>query len=90
MPRGGKRMGSGRKKSQDPTVTIRVPCSKKELIANWIHQNRFPDDQNRPTKATIGNAIEILNEALKLKANAGGKIKTEIRRVITVLEKSSL
>ena len=40
------------------------------------------------TGSKIAEAVEILTEALKLKSNAGGKIKVEIRKVLELLEAS--
>ena len=42
----------------------------------------------RDTISKIADAVEILTEALKLKSNAGGKIKLEIRKVLELLEAS--
>ena len=38
------------------------------------------------TGSKLAEAVEILTEALKLKSNAGGKIKLEIRKVLELLE----
>ena len=40
------------------------------------------------TSSKIAEAVEILTEALKLKSNAGGKIKLEIRKVLDLLRGS--
>ena len=40
------------------------------------------------TGSKIAEVVEILTEALKLKSNAGGKIKLEIRKVLELLEAS--
>ena len=44
--------------------------------------SKFEDD----TGSKIAEAVEILTEALKLKSNAGGKIKLEIRKVLELLK----
>jgi len=89
MSRGGKRTGAGRKRNPDPTVPIRVPLSKKAHIKAWLADGyRMPKLSQKDQKVLIESA-QILKEALKLKANAGGKIKQEIRFVIELLENLS-
>ncbi len=88
MARGGKRTGAGRKKSDDPTITIRIPLSKKYAVKQWIQTGEMPVYPDPEEQSGIMNALSILQDALKLKANAGGKIKTEIRRVIHILQQS--
>lgn len=89
MPRGGKRNGAGRKRNPDPTVPIRVPLSQKEHIKAWLADgDRMTGPSQKNQKALIESA-QILKEALKLKANAGGKIKQEIRLVIELLKSLS-
>lgn len=77
MPRGGKRKGAGRKKSAEPTVPIRVPLSQKQKIQKWLKQEQDGSDSEE--------IISILENALKLRANAGGKIKVEIRKALKLL-----
>ena len=85
MSRGGKRTGAGRKRNPDPTV----PLSKKAHIKAWLADGyRMPKLSQKDQKVLIESA-QILKEALKLKANAGGKIKQEIRFVIELLENLS-
>jgi len=86
MSRGGKRRGAGRKRSTDPTVTIRVPQSKVALVKEWIKGERSVPCQSDGSVGKIADSISILNHALGLKANAGGKIKTEIRKVLNILQ----
>ncbi len=86
MSRGGKREGAGRKKSADPTVTIRVPQSKVILVKEWVKGKHSVPYQSDESMSKIADSISLLNHALKLKANAGGKIKTEIRKVINILQ----
>jgi len=89
MASGGKREGSGRKK-KDPTTIIRIPNAKKNVIQQWIKQGCIETQRktNKEIKAIkdIKDIREILNNALKLKANAGGKIKTEIKLAIVGLD----
>lgn len=35
---GGRRAGAGRKRSAEPTITIRVPVSSKETVLQWVQQ----------------------------------------------------
>ncbi|MDR4515229.1 translesion error-prone DNA polymerase V autoproteolytic subunit [Nitrosomonas sp.] len=39
---GGQRTGAGRKRSAEPTVTVRVPASSKETILQWIRERKAP------------------------------------------------
>ena len=90
MARGGKREGAGRRKSADPSVTIRVPNSKKEIIKQWVEMGRFEKIKvfDREVEKTREDILVILHNALSLKANAGGKIKKEIRLAIELIRKS--
>ena len=88
MSRGGKRVGAGRKRGSEPTVTIRVPLSQKEKIKQGLK----PDSQtekNRIVSNHLTLSKEILSDALNLKANAGGKIKQEIRKALVLLNESA-
>ncbi len=88
MARGGKRKGAGRKKTSDPTIVMRIPESKKGLIKQWLSDD-FSVVEQRGKKATstsISKALDILKNALNLKANAGGKIKAEIRTAMIILQ----
>lgn len=87
MSRGGKRHGAGRKKSNDPSVTIRVPSSMKETIQHWIKKRSLPDHCGKNGQEEISASLSVLQNALTLKANAGGKIKTEIRQAIDILKR---
>ena len=91
MARGGKRAGSGRRKSTDPSVTIRVPGSKKETIQHWIKAGSFEKAKSFDHKAeeVTEEVLTILQNALSLKANAGGKIKKEIRLAIGLMQNSN-
>ncbi len=90
MGRGGKREGAGRKKGTDPSVTIRVPSSKKEIIKQWLGTGRFEkrSSLNHNEEKTKQDILAILQNALSLKANAGGKIKKEIRLAIELMQQS--
>lgn len=85
MPRGGKRIGAGRKKSVDPTITIRIPLSMKNRIQQWVHSGCTTDAKYQQKQESIKHVLSVLQYALSLKANAGGKIKTEIRKAIDTL-----
>jgi|APSaa5957512622_1039677.scaffolds.fasta_scaffold88510_1 hypothetical protein len=90
MARGGKRKGAGRRKSADPSVTIRVPNSQKEFIKEWLETGSFEKVKsfNHDAEWAKEDILTILQKALSLKANAGGKIKTEIRLAIELMQKS--
>lgn len=90
MARGGKRKGAGRHKSADPTVTIRVPGSKKETIRQWLKSGEFENicPSHSQIKTNKEEVLAILHHALTLKANAGGKIKQEIRAAIGLMQKA--
>ncbi len=89
MARGGKREGAGRRKSADPSVTIRVPNSKKEIIKQWLETGSFEKAKlfGRETEKVTEEILTILQNALSLKANAGGKIKKEIKLAIELMTK---
>ena len=90
MARGGKRAGSGRRKSADPSVTIRVPNSKKEIIKHWIETGGFERAKSfdHIAEEVTEEVLTILQNALSLKANAGGKIKKEIRLALELMQNS--
>ena len=79
--RGGKRKGAGRKKNSEPTTTVRVPISQKEKIQKWNQIGEWPSDAEN-VKDEIR---DILQRALSLRANAGGRIKEEIRKVLSMI-----
>ena len=85
------------------TTTIRVPRSLAVQIvqlARRLDEGNFELDTvsklesdtsskiESDTGSKIAEAVEILTEALKLKSNAGGKIKLEIRKALDLLEAS--
>lgn len=80
-----------------PTEVIRVPqCFSEQIqaiardIDNGIDNTvqRYTEDTTACNKSddTTQEAINILENALTLKANAGGKIKEEIRRALELLK----
>jgi len=85
MSRGGKRIGAGRRKNGDPSITIRVPVSMKQTIKEWIKTGIHLAPCNQEVNEKLVDSIGLLENALQLKANAGGKIKTEIRQAIELL-----
>lgn len=89
MTRGGKRAGAGRKKSHNPTTTIRVPIVQKNQIKEWLKDGYISDQpaENQKIQSSLEKALSILKNSLTLKANAGGKIKNEIRNAIKILKK---
>ena len=89
MPRGGKRNGAGRKRNPDRTVPIRVPLSQKTQIKAWLADGNLLLKPSHEDQKVLAESTEILAKALKLKANAGGKIKQEIRHVIELLRNLS-
>ncbi len=86
MSRGGKRAGAGRKKSIDPSVTIRVPTSMKQSVKEWITVKNGFISRDQKVHERVTRSIGLLESALHLKANAGGKIKSEIRKAIALLQ----
>lgn len=87
MPRGGWR-GGGRPLlyQNQPTKTIRVPeAFADELIqfAQRLDSGESVSLHQRPKNEA--RAREILNNALTLKANAGGAIKAKIREALILM-----
>lgn len=79
------------------TRTIRVPVVLADQVLEYAHKL---DNSESLTQVNQGNitqtgdiadetltqVIQILTEALELKANAGGKIKDRIREAIALLQ----
>ncbi len=86
MPRGGKRTGAGRKKKSDPTVPVRIPISKIELVKKWLKTENQADIPASEIQTKLHESLVILDNSLKLKANAGGRIKNEIRLAIKLIK----
>ena len=85
------------------TTTIRVPRALTVQIVQLARQldegkleldtvSKLESDTvsktELDTSSKMAEVVEILTEALKLKSNAGGKIKLEIRKVLELLEAS--
>ena len=83
------------------TTTIRVPRAlsgqimrlarqldegKLELGTGSNIESDTGSEIEYDTSSKIAEAVEILTKSLKLKSNAGGKIKLEIRKVLELLE----
>ena len=88
MARGGKRIGAGRKKATNPTIVMRVPVSKRDLIKQWLSEDsvNLEVEKTKKKRSSINEALKILEKALSLKANAGGRIKAEIRDAMAILQ----
>jgi len=95
MPRGGARSNSGPSPSwkTGKTRTIRVPIALADQLLEVARQldnapalNSFEPD----TGSDIALAVQILTEALTLKANAGGAIKAKIKEALSYLPSSAI
>jgi hypothetical protein len=64
------------------TKTIRVPI----VLADQVLEYAKKLDQSPDTSDSVVEAVKILTEALQLKPNAGGAIKTKIREAIALLQ----
>lgn len=60
-------------------------CDCSEGTVRRVRANVAEIDQRVLSQSDIDEIREILTNALSLKANAGGKIKTEIRRVLSMI-----
>ena len=85
-----------------PTKPIRLPVTLHDAVyryAKRLDEVMDPSNLESVTDSKMNylltdemgaihvqKVIEILNEALQLKANAGGAIKTEIRKALEILE----
>ena len=98
MPRGGRRSTTwGSSWNLGKTKLIRVPIALADTIitiarridSEELDSNCLVTDKNRDKLALLQakneRAIALLNESLKLKANAGGKIKIKVREAIAIL-----
>ena len=61
-------------------------CSNIEVDTGSNIENDTGLKIEYDTVSKIAEAVEILTEVLKLKSNAGGKIKVEIRKALELLE----
>jgi hypothetical protein len=79
------------------TRTIRVPVVLADQVLEYAHKldegesltqvNQSASVSGvRITDESLTQVIHILNDALALKANAGGKIKDQIREVLALLQ----
>ncbi|MDJ1169677.1 hypothetical protein PMG71_09585 [Roseofilum sp. BLCC_M154] len=72
-------------KSSNETKAIRVPEHLADRVLAYAHS--LDEGITEPgTGKTQKEAIAILRQALDLKANAGGKIKAEIKKALSLLE----
>jgi nitrate/nitrite-specific signal transduction histidine kinase len=78
------------------TTHLRVPDPIKDrlqaIIDQWREETNNGEDPAPESKVTMEDyikAIKILENSLTLKANAGGKIKTEIREALAILKGES-
>lgn len=80
-----------------PTRTIRIPIALTDQVLDFALRldagesltqvNRKNTTQTGETsRESLTQVIQILNDALTLKANAGGKIKDRIRDALALLE----
>lgn len=95
MPRGGARSNSGPPSSWNSgrTRTIRVPIALADQlleIARQLDSRTVPKIFESDTGSNIELAVQILNDALVLKANSGGAIKTKIREALSYLPSSAI
>lgn len=88
MPRGGYREGGGRPSSfrTGATQTIRVPVALADQVLEIAHKLDRGETIGYDTLPNKEEILEILNEALTLKANAGGAIKAKIKEAIALLK----
>lgn len=88
MARGGYREGGGRPSSfiHTPTQTVRVPVVLADQVlelAQKLDKGELIVNDTIPKKDRI---VAILEEALTLKANAGGALKEKIREALRVMQ----
>ena len=97
MPRGGARLNSGPPPSwkYGRTATIRVSralAAEVKHLARQLDEGKLEYDTSSEietdTSSKMAEVVGILTEALKLKSNAGGRIKVEIRKALKLLEAS--
>lgn len=79
------------------TRTIRIPIALTDQVLDFALRLDAGESLSQVNHAdvtqkgelsceSLSQAIQVLNEALHLKANAGGKIKDRIREAIALLE----
>lgn len=59
--------------------------TRADLLEQWVKGESLTHSQGT-TPIELGLAVAILNNALDLKANAGGAIKAQIRKALEVLQ----
>jgi hypothetical protein len=78
----------------EPTKAVKLPIRIAERIqelrdggedADSILALLENDDSSNESEFDLDEVTQVLQEALELKANAGGKIKTEIRKALELL-----
>jgi hypothetical protein len=78
----------------EPTKAVKLPIRIAERIqelrddgedADSILTLLENDDSRGESEFDLDEVTQVLQEALELKANAGGKIKTKIRKVLELL-----
>lgn len=68
--------------------------TRADLLEVWVsnyvthrkNMDQIQHSENHVSHSLVDRAIKILEQGLKLRANAGGKIKTKIRDAISLLE----
>lgn len=76
---------------------VRCPEPIKDDVQRFINdwkltqlgespQSAANDERPAPGRGDVAAALAVLEAALTMRANAGGAIKAEIRRAITLLE----
>jgi hypothetical protein len=88
--RGGSRLGAGLKPTwkHGKTQTVRVPIALADQlleIARKLDSSEVSDSDTESNTIDVSAAIALLEEALILKANAGGAIKAKVREALTLL-----
>jgi len=77
-------------KSDPQTKAVRIPVSLVDEVLEIAHQiddERVGESESKSTgDRDCDAAIAILTNALTLKANAGGKIKEQIRKALGLLQ----
>lgn len=71
-------------KTTNQTKAIRVPVTLADRLLEIAHA--LDQGETDPAPGSHQEAIAILKDALALKANAGGKIKAQIKKALSLLE----
>lgn len=88
MPRGGIHKGTLKPNwNAGKTTTIRVPIALKEKILRTTKAlDALESEGLIIERDSYEKALTLLKESLTLKANAGGKIKENIRAALALLD----